>query len=95
LVDFGGSQSFDITPPADGLIGDVLVDGVSQGAISEYMFNDVVQDHSIAVEELEVPGDWTGRYSLTEETSNLPTTGAQTTTTLSCSGAITMNLASP
>lgn len=43
-----GSQSYTITP-ADGYkISDVLVDGVSVGAVSSYTFNSVTADHTIS-----------------------------------------------
>ncbi|MFC4511275.1 beta strand repeat-containing protein, partial [Flavobacterium buctense] len=43
-----GDQTYTITPNAGYLVGDVLVDGVSQGAISSYTFTDVVTNHTIS-----------------------------------------------
>src|SRR5439155_15504231 len=44
----GSSQSFTISPDACHTIADVLVDGVSQGAISSYTFSNVTANHTIA-----------------------------------------------
>jgi hypothetical protein len=46
-VTYGGSQLFAITPAVGHHIEDVLVDGESVGAVSEYTFNGVMDDHSI------------------------------------------------
>ncbi|MEL6274694.1 MAG: malectin domain-containing carbohydrate-binding protein, partial [Bacteroidota bacterium] len=43
----GGSQSYSITPNPNYEIADVLVDGVSQGAISSYTFSNVNADATI------------------------------------------------
>jgi hypothetical protein len=43
----GDDQSFTITPDPCYLIADVLVDGVSVGAVSNYTFNDVMANHTI------------------------------------------------
>ena len=44
----GQNQSFTITQNSGYSISDVLVDGVSQGNISSYTFNNVTSDHTIA-----------------------------------------------
>ncbi|HXJ69783.1 MAG TPA: FlgD immunoglobulin-like domain containing protein [Verrucomicrobiae bacterium] len=44
----GGSQGYTITPAPGYQIADVLVDGVSQGAIPSYAFNTVGAGHTIA-----------------------------------------------
>jgi hypothetical protein len=44
---YNGSQSFTITPDPGHVILDVLVDGVSQGAISSYAFTNVTVGHTI------------------------------------------------
>ena len=44
----GGSQTFAITPASGYQIGSVLVDGVSQGAISTYTFTNVTEPHTIS-----------------------------------------------
>ncbi|WP_319523619.1 PKD domain-containing protein [uncultured Desulfosarcina sp.] len=43
-------QAFTITPDSGYSIADVLVDGVSQGAIASYTFSQVAADHTITVE---------------------------------------------
>ncbi|HKQ57804.1 MAG TPA: Ig-like domain repeat protein, partial [Candidatus Eisenbacteria bacterium] len=43
-----GSQAYTITADACHAIADVLVDGVSVGAVSSYTFNDVTANHTIA-----------------------------------------------
>jgi YVTN family beta-propeller protein len=46
-VPFGGSQTFTVTPNIGYHIADVVVDGVSQGAIGSYSFTNVIANHSI------------------------------------------------
>jgi uncharacterized repeat protein (TIGR02543 family) len=46
-VSSGGSQTFTITPAAGYYIGDVSVDGASQGAMSLYTFSNVTANHTI------------------------------------------------
>jgi PKD repeat protein len=48
VVNSGASQAFTITPAAGYQISDVLVDGVSQGAIASYTFTNVVANHTIS-----------------------------------------------
>lgn len=48
LVNNGESQDFTITPNSNYSIGEVMVDGVSQGIISTYTFNSVTRDHTIS-----------------------------------------------
>jgi len=47
-VSSGGSQSYTITADPCFSIADVLVDGVSQGAISTYTFSDLSANHTIS-----------------------------------------------
>jgi hypothetical protein len=47
-VDHGDSASFNIAPDTGYHILDVLVDGVSQGAIASYTFNNITADHTIS-----------------------------------------------
>ena len=47
LVNHGSSLSFTIKPDTNHNIKSVLVDGVSVGPVSSYIFNNVVGDHSI------------------------------------------------
>ncbi|MDY0075736.1 MAG: InlB B-repeat-containing protein [Bacteroidales bacterium] len=46
-IDFGGNQSFSIIPATGYMVADVLVDGQSVGAVTQYNFTGVTQDHSI------------------------------------------------
>src|SRR5439155_7405495 len=47
-VDCGSNQTFTITPAACYHVADVLVDGVSVGAVSSYTLNNVTGNHTIA-----------------------------------------------
>lgn len=47
IVDYGADQSFTITPWRGFWILDVLVDGVSIGAVSTYTFSNVTSDYTI------------------------------------------------
>ncbi len=47
-VDYGANQPFTITANTGYSISNVTVDGVSQGAISSYTFNNVTAAHTIA-----------------------------------------------
>jgi len=53
----GSSQSFTITPDVGNSIQDVAVDGVSQGAIGSYAFNNVTTDHTIVAYFTLPPGE--------------------------------------
>ena len=44
----GADQTFTITPDPNYSVSDLLVDGESQGAMTEYTFNDVTSDHTIS-----------------------------------------------
>ncbi len=44
----GGSQGYTITPAANYHVADVLVDGVSQGAVTTFNFTNVQANHTIA-----------------------------------------------
>ncbi len=46
-VEYGGSATYTITPDSGYSISDVVVDGVSQGAIESYTFSNIADDHSI------------------------------------------------
>lgn len=48
-INEGASQTFTITPALNYHVVDVLVDGVSVGAVSNYTFNNVTSDHVISV----------------------------------------------
>ena len=47
-VDYGGSQTFTITPNTGYHISDVLVDGSSVGAVTSYTFTNFTTGHTIA-----------------------------------------------
>ena len=47
IVCLASNKTYTITPSAGYFILDVLVDGVSQGAISSYTFNIIIGDHTI------------------------------------------------
>jgi hypothetical protein len=47
-VNHGASQAFTITPNTGYHLADVLVDGVSQGPVSSFTFNNVTANHAIA-----------------------------------------------
>lgn len=44
----GGTQSFAITPSAGNVVSNVVVDGVSQGALSSYTFSTLSGNHTIS-----------------------------------------------
>jgi len=48
VVNQGGSQAFTITPDPTYHVADVLVDGVSVGAVTSYTFTNVAANHTIA-----------------------------------------------
>ena len=48
-VNYGGSQSFTITPNANYTVDNVVVDGGSMGAVTSYSFTNVTGNHSISV----------------------------------------------
>lgn len=48
-VEGGSNQSFTITPNENYVVEDVLVDGVSVGAVTSYTFTNVTEAHSIEV----------------------------------------------
>ena len=47
-IDYGNSQTFIITPNFDHYISDVIVDGNSVGAVTEYTFENVIANHTIS-----------------------------------------------
>jgi len=47
-VNYGGSQSFAITPNTGYHVADVLVNGSSVGAVTSYTFNNVTANHTIS-----------------------------------------------
>lgn len=57
-VNNGQNQTFTITPNAGYQINDVLVDGVSAGAVASYSFTNVTADHTIAASFKRLEGVW-------------------------------------
>jgi Zn-dependent metalloprotease/subtilisin family serine protease len=55
VVDSGASVTYSIVPEAGYEILDVLVDGVSVGAVGSYTFSNVLSDHSIEAQFVEIP----------------------------------------
>jgi len=45
----GEDKTFTITPDTDYQVADVLVESASMGAVDEYTFEDVTEDHTISV----------------------------------------------
>jgi len=67
-VNNGGSQSFAITADANYTIGDVVVDGISAGAVTSYSFTDINGNHTISV-------SFTQNDDTNNSFTNLPKTG--------------------
>lgn len=59
-VDYGTDQTFYITPHAGYRIADVVVDGVSVGAVASYTFSGVTADHAIEASFAAEPGPGPG-----------------------------------
>ena len=55
FVNPGGGQTFAITPTAGYVVTNVVVDGVSRGALSAYTFTHVVANHTISAAFVSVP----------------------------------------
>ena len=55
VVDSGGNMNFTISPTMGFRVADVLVDGISVGALSSYNFTNVTTPHTIAVTFLASP----------------------------------------
>jgi hypothetical protein len=80
VVTHGQNQTYTITPDACYTIADVLVDGVSVGAVSSYTFNNVSADHTIAASfNAGITGQVTGLTVQQVKTGNTPghTTGVK------------------
>jgi len=54
-VNYGGSQTYTITPNSGYSVASVLVDGVSQGAIKTYTFSNVQATHTISATFVAAP----------------------------------------
>jgi len=75
-----GEARFSITPAAGKVIADVMVDGVSVGAVSNYRFRGVVSNHTISASFSALPG--TGSFTVNAS--------AGANGTISPSGAVTV-----
>jgi hypothetical protein len=62
VLNSGGSQTFAITPNSGYSIADVTVDGVSQGAITNYTFSDVTSPHTITAAFSNVMYNYSGFF---------------------------------
>jgi len=58
-VNYGGSQTYTITPSTGYAIASVLVDGVSVGAVGSYSFSNVTAGHTISATFAEATGEGT------------------------------------
>ncbi|WP_285575487.1 kelch repeat-containing protein [Geothrix limicola] len=56
LLNYGSNQSYTITPNAGYQVADVLVDGVSVGAVTSYTFSNLAANHTISASFALPPG---------------------------------------
>ncbi|HJV48709.1 MAG TPA: kelch repeat-containing protein [Geothrix sp.] len=56
LLNYGSNQSYTITPNAGYQVADVLVDGVSVGAVTSYTFSNLAANHTISATFALPPG---------------------------------------
>ena len=77
-VNCGDDQTFTITPASCYQIADVLVDGVSVGAVASYTFTDVAANHTIAA-------------TLRADDLHHHRVGRRRTASITPSGAVTVN----
>jgi glucose/arabinose dehydrogenase len=80
VVNSGANQAFTITPNSGYQVASVLVDGVSQGAITSYTFTNVTAAHTISASFSQIPQ---GSYTITAT--------AGTGGTLSPSGSVVVS----
>ena len=71
-VNYGGSQAYTITPNTGYRVSDVVVDSVSQGALTNYNFTNVVANHTIAVTFGMIPP--VANFTATPQTGGVPLT---------------------
>lgn len=76
-AEYGDSKIFRITPDKGYKIKDVLVDGVSVGAVNKYTFDDINKDHTISViyEKTDVSGS---KNTNTDKNSSKSTSSVKT-----------------
>ena len=73
-LEYGQDQAFTIAPDPGYSILDVLVDGVSVGAVPTYTFNDVAAAHTISATFAVNPVPWTVTFSLSKYSVNVNNT---------------------
>jgi SprB-like repeat protein len=83
----GGSQSYAMTPSGACAILDVRVDGVSQGPITSYTFNNVVANHTISVTFS------TGPFTITASANAGGTISPSGVTSVACGGSQSYTIA--
>ena len=81
-VNCGSDQEFIITPDACYQIADVIVDGISVGAVNSYMFTGVQEDHTISV-------TFTDVYTVTAIVGPGGSLNPSGVTILACGGSVT------
>lgn len=74
-VDCGASQTYTITPNSGYVVDDVLVDGVSVGAVTNYTFNNVSANHTISA-SFEIGPCYTANAPSYNRNSGYTATGA-------------------
>jgi hypothetical protein len=55
VVNYGANQTFTIMPDAGYQVADVVVDGISIGAVTSYTFTNVTADHIVSAAFSEIP----------------------------------------
>ncbi len=81
------SQTFTMVPYAGYMVEDVLVDGVSVGAVSEYTFTNVTEAHEIQATFVEDPGP----FDITLDISGSGTVEDDSANTYSDGNTVTVN----
>jgi GH18 family chitinase/lysophospholipase L1-like esterase len=89
-VNYGGSQAYTITPATNYVITSVLVDGVSQGAISSYTFMGITSNRTIAVNFTYIPPVVNYTITASAGTGGTVTPSGATTVTSGSSQAYTI-----
>jgi hypothetical protein len=82
----GGSQTYTITPNAGYQVQDVLVDGISQGAITSYTFENVTNSHTITA------SFWPAAFTITASLNGSGSITPAGTTTVNRGGSQTYTM---
>jgi hypothetical protein len=85
----GGIQVFTITPATNYQIADVKVDGVSQGPISSYTFNNVTSNHTISASFVMAS---ISKYSITASAGSNGSISPKGTVTVNSGGSQTFTI---